>query len=273
MSKDANNQPAKNHGMVLLERVVQRLKLARLAATEGRVNDVGKLVEIVREVVRDSRFPIEKRTEVLNLAKALELDSYKRATDLALNDGFESAQKGDMETRYKHIQKARELMVRALGLGAGDDFKQICDKKIEVIMMSGDSKIDVNRKKAKLSTEEILANEKKYSDRRAHPRFTDTVLQVTVNGQTYDTIDWSYGGMMLANHPGPVAGGQIWPCQIRSAGMKRVIETPVEVVRWHEDKTALSLRFVKLPPADLGELLGVVRAKAITEAKAAKASG
>jgi hypothetical protein len=268
VSKEANAQAAKTHGMVLLERVVQRLKLGRMAATEGRTDDVVKLMEIVRDIVRDSRFPIEKRTETMNLAKAIEIDGYKRATDLALTAGFEAAQKGDMDLRYKHVQKARELLQRALALGAGDDFKQISEKKIDVIMMSGDSKIDAQKKKAKLSTEEILANEKKYSDRRAHPRFTETVLQVTANGQVWDTIDWSYGGLMLANYPGPVEPNQIWPIQIRAQGMKKVIETPVEVIRWHPDKTALSLRFVKLPPADLGELLSVVRAQATKAAKA-----
>lgn len=45
-------------------------------------------------------------------------------------------------------------------------------------------------------------------DRRVDQRVQSTALEVTLDGQTYRTVDWSLGGALLADYFGPRGSGE-----------------------------------------------------------------
>ncbi len=83
--------------------------------------------------------------------------------------------------------------------------------------------------------------------KRDNRRFTDPVLRVMIGREGFDTVDWSLGGLMLANYVGdlrppmrlqiafclPVQGAAYFAAQVR-------------VVRRDDRKRHLSLKFERL---------------------------
>lgn len=45
-------------------------------------------------------------------------------------------------------------------------------------------------------------------DRRVDQRVQSTALEITLDGQTYRTVDWSLGGALLADYFGPRGSGE-----------------------------------------------------------------
>lgn len=65
------------------------------------------------------------------------------------------------------------------------------------------------------------------NDRRRHERGTVPVLSIKFDGQTCDTVNWSFGGFMTDGYDGQLTPGALFTIEAIGAVGKRMV--PVEI--------------------------------------------
>ncbi len=91
--------------------------------------------------------------------------------------------------------------------------------------------------------------------RRRHKRFIEPVLLVNVRDVTYETVDWSIGGMALGRYEGSLEAGDRVKISFHAAADGQVYRTTADVVRVDRKTRTLILSFSTASSATL-ELLG-----------------
>ena len=115
--------------------------------------------------------------------------------------------------------------------GAGDDFKVVTEKKIEVILLTDSSKAvakkgqESNRLSATKRPEFEAAHQ---NERRRYKRFRLPALLVTVAGRTYASNSWSIGGGALPGWEGSDSGR--FEAKLKAEGNDTGFSDTIEVV-------------------------------------------
>lgn len=124
---------------------VQRLAVA---------GSVELAVKTAQEVMKNPKLPRDfMQTQTARLRK-LELDTYVKATDLAIRRAMQAALSDDRETKNKMIGEAKTMMQKAMSLKALPEFKAGCLRQIEAVTLSGGMKHDKPTKAKPLDTTE-----------------------------------------------------------------------------------------------------------------------
>lgn len=124
---------------------VQRLAVA---------GSVELAVKTAQEVMKNPKLPRDfMQTQTARLRK-LELDTYVKATDLAIRRAMQAALSDDRETKNKMIGEAKTMMQKAVSLKALPEFKAGCLRQIEAVTLSGGMKHDKPTKAKPLDTTE-----------------------------------------------------------------------------------------------------------------------
>ena len=124
---------------------VQRLAVA---------GSVELAVKTAQEVMKNPKLPRDfMQTQTARLRK-LELDTYVKATDLAIRRAMQAGLSDDRETKNKMIGEAKTMMQKAVSLKALPEFKAGCLRQIEAVTLSGGMKHDKPTKAKPLDTTE-----------------------------------------------------------------------------------------------------------------------
>jgi hypothetical protein len=118
--------------------------------------ECAKLVESMREARPDQAERIRVRLndlfksqpklasdfkrKTLATARIHECAVYTRAVDAKLHESMTRAKANDLEARNRLVGEANAFARKAALCGAGDDFQAAVERRIEIIMMTGDGK-------------------------------------------------------------------------------------------------------------------------------------
>ncbi|WP_339856564.1 hypothetical protein [uncultured Nisaea sp.] len=134
------------------------------------------------EILKNPKLPNDFTKQARGGVDALMLHVYMKATALASKAAIDAAREDDLEKRSAKIKEAREKLSGAMKYKASPDFKQQCERMLEVAMFSGGVK-------AKGPT-------------KAKPR--DTAPKVENRAKPGDTAPEHKAGKPLEKHTKPV---------------------------------------------------------------------
>jgi hypothetical protein len=110
---------------------VQRLALA------GNVSNTERGIKTAQEAMKNPKLPRDFIQIETSRLKKFELDSYIKATDMAIRKAMNAAKADEVELKHKLVGEAKGLMQKAISLKAPADFKISCNRMIEAVLLSG----------------------------------------------------------------------------------------------------------------------------------------
>lgn len=179
----------------LLER---RLLQIQFDAATDDPETVTEQVEMLRSNIREPSIPADFRRNCETKMTTVERESYTRHVSILLDRAIESARSGDEKIKGQNLAAARNFFSTALKLGAGDDFKESVRKKIEIVLGTSASGTSERAKQHKVTTADLRAVAEDQKLRR-FTRFIDPPLVVGIGVQSYKTVDWSLGGLLVGD--------------------------------------------------------------------------
>lgn len=231
----------------MMEAKVQRIEMdldrARVAAVTGRTQEVERVLRNVRGQLNDQMIPIDLQRRVQVDAKKIELESHVKLVDMALEEAREAALARRDNDRARAIKVARESMAKAMQFGAPQSFKDLVNKKIDVVSMTGGHRQDGPTTAKPIATQPKVRDLAK-GEKRIYKRFESPHLVVKFGEDTYRTIDWSIGGMLIGDWRVDVASGSEIVMTFGLPDQKAFTAT-IRVVRFDPRKRTLAVRFVK----------------------------
>src|SRR4051794_3868 len=106
----------------------------------GDIDAMRRRFERLKTIVKGAKFPPHVLNEIKEQTLKVEVDGLKKAIDSYLERAADCARVDDAKGRQDALKPVREHLGRAVALGAGDDFKVVTEKKIEIIMQTDSSK-------------------------------------------------------------------------------------------------------------------------------------
>jgi hypothetical protein len=215
-----------------VKRCKDELMKAEHYARNGDIDAVRRRLERLKSVVKTARLPVDILNEIKEATRKVEVDGLKKAIDVYLDRAADCARSDDALGRQNALKPVREHLGRAVALGAGDDFKIVTEKKIEIILQTDSSKAVAKKgaESSRLSAvkrpefEQVHQNE-----RRRYKRFRAPTLLLTVNGKTYASTSWSIGGGLLPGWDGPDQGR--WQASFKAEGSDFGFSDAIELLR------------------------------------------
>jgi hypothetical protein len=137
---------------------VQRLAVA------GNAGSVERAVKTALEVMKNPKLPRDFMQVQTARLRKLELDTYVKATDLAIGRAMHAAHADDRETRNTAIGEAKAMMQKAVSLKAPPEFKAGCLRRLEAVTLSGGIKQDKPTKAKPLDTTEKVPDRAHMAD-------------------------------------------------------------------------------------------------------------
>jgi hypothetical protein len=112
-------------------KLLEKMRLAQPTEAE-------RLKTRLDEVIKHCpKLPMDFKKKILADARTLECTSNTRAADVALHAAMSKAKQDDMIERNKLVGQARGYCNKAMSLGADSSFRATLNRKIEIIMMTG----------------------------------------------------------------------------------------------------------------------------------------
>jgi hypothetical protein len=220
----------------ILEGNVKRAKEELMKADHyGRNGDIDAMrrrFERLKTIVKNAKFPPHVLNEIKEQTLKIEVDGLKKAIDAYLDRAADCARVDDVAGRQDALKPVREHLGRAVALGAGDDFRTVTEKKIEIIMQTDSSKAVAKKGAESNRLSSVKAPEFEqahHNERRRYKRFSAPPLLVTVGGKTYSAASWSIGGGALPNWDGPDEGR--FEASFKTEGGDMAFTDSIELVR------------------------------------------
>src|SRR5258707_9396601 len=123
-----------------VKRCREELTKAAHYARNGDMEAVGRRLERLKAIVKTARLPADIFNEIKEETRKIQVDGLKKAIDVHLDKAADCARADDVAGRQNAVKPAREHLGRAVALGAGDDFRVVTEKKIEIIMQTDSSR-------------------------------------------------------------------------------------------------------------------------------------
>lgn len=232
---------------------------ARAQATLGDVQATDYALVWLRELAAVAIIPQAKRAELMHTFKAIERDACIKATDLSLEGAFTAAHRGDDLRRNQMLGDTKRFLGRAITLGANEEFRELTEKKIASVPLTGKEKNEGPTRAKPTETAPKAYNAAK-ADKRNYRRYPRPVFSVRLYGHPCSTVDWSLDGMMLEGYISDLTVGQLVPIVFGLTDMPAQ-EAMVRIIRVDTEKTRLMVQFVNPPPKTIGFLRAVIKAR------------
>jgi hypothetical protein len=232
----------------MMESKMQRIDIdvdrARIAAATGRVAEVDRIVRNVRGQLQDKAIAREYFAKVSEAIKAISLDANMKLVDTSLEQAREFALQRLEGKKQEAVKIAKEHMLKAMELGAAQTFKDLVLKKIDLISMTGGHRQEGPSKAKPAEAMPKIANVAK-GEKRNYTRFSEPKLQVKLADKVFTTIDWSIGGLLIANYDGDLDQGGETQANFCLVGGDRNYTATIRVVRLDSRHKTLAVRFTR----------------------------
>jgi hypothetical protein len=259
-----------------IDEELERLKLdcqhelnqMRLAAMTPNIKAMEERAQRVLELTRNPRMPLDVNLQAIKELKAIELLGYQKATDHALRKAMAYGLENKTGDKLRAIAVARSFFAKALSRGATDEFKKATEMTLESAALTGDMKKD-GPTRAKPAEEAPATVARAKNEQRGAKRYADPVLAVTVASATFQTVNWSISGMLLAEcvHPG-IEAGQEHNISV-FLPQKAPLLIPARIIRVDPEQRRTSLAyFENAPPEVWAFFKSLILSKAPSSARA-----
>ena len=198
----------------------------------GDIDAMRRRFERLKTIVKGAKFPPHVLNEIKEKTLKIELDGLKKAIDVHLDQAADCARADDVAGRQNALKPVREHLGRAVALGAGDDFKIVTEKKIEIIMQTDSSQAVAKKGAPSNRLSQVKSPEFEqahHNERRRYKRFSSPPLLVTIGSKTYSTPSWSIGGGALPNWEGADEGR--FEATFKTEGSDMSFSDSIEIVR------------------------------------------
>jgi hypothetical protein len=255
-------QPDKSADAAAAARAVEALKLRctdaleriRAQAAAGDAASVEAGVKALHDAMREPTLPRDFVDHVRTELKSLDLMVNMKATDMALRRAVAHAQADRKLERNQEVAAARRFLSRAIALGAHDEFKHAAEMTIESAMLTGGVK-HIGPTRAKPGEEAPPPRALAKGERREFKRYPSPLLTVTVGEQSFQTIDWSMGGMLVVGSTADqFPSGEPVQVELAAPGGDHPIRVSVVAVRVDIPRGGIAVRFFQVT-AELSNLL------------------
>lgn len=182
----------------------------RDAAEGDNLKRVDDLADRCLEFLQTDGFPFQRKREFGDELKVIRRDCYQRSVTRLLTQALAAAQAEDLERRNTLMGEAKANMSTALSLGVDQEFKTSVQRKVDVILMTSARGTDEKARAAGNASPEPDRPVRGAPDgveRRRSVRYDDPVLEVLLNDQRGQTVNWSIGGLLVAGIAVPPSPG------------------------------------------------------------------
>ena len=241
-----------------IDEEVERLKLdcqhelnqMRLAAMTPNIKAMEERAKRILELTRKPRMPVDVNLEALKQIKDLELLGYQKATDHALRKAIAYGLESKTADKLRAIAVAKSFLAKALARGASEEFKSATEMTIESAELTSNIKSDgPTRAKPAEEAPQMVARAK--NEQRGAKRYADPVLAVTVASATFQTVNWSISGMLLAEcAPTTIEPGQEHSISVFLPNAAPV-SIPIKIVRIDPESRRTSLTYSEESPPEV----------------------
>jgi hypothetical protein len=227
-----------------MQRIDIDVDRARVAAATGRVAEVERIVRNVRGQLQDKAISREYFAKVSEAIKSISLDANLKLVDSSLEQAREYALQRLEGKKQDAIKIAKEHLVKAMELGATQSFKDLVLKKIDLISMTGGHRQEGPSKAKPAEAMPKIANVAK-GEKRNYTRFSEPKLQVKLADKVFTTLDWSIGGLLIADYDGDLDQGGEIQANFCLIGGDRNYTATIRVVRRDSKHKTLAVRFTR----------------------------
>lgn len=144
--------------------VVRAIDNVQRLAVAGNAGSAERAVKVAQEVMKNPKLPRDFMQAQTARLKKFELETYVKATDMAIRRAMQAALSDDRETKNKMIGEAKAMMQKAVSLKAPPEFKAGCLRQIEAVTLSGGMKHDKPTKAKPLDTTEKVPDRAHMAD-------------------------------------------------------------------------------------------------------------
>ena len=86
--------------------------------------------------------------------------------------------------------------------------------------------------------------EYRHPDTRRHERDSESVLSLTIDGLTHNTVNWSLGGCLIEGYEGVLSAGSLIITTIRQWDRVVTVDVRARVIRAHPQAHELVIGFL-----------------------------
>jgi len=198
----ARQEAREKQRQMWLERVGKELQLAEAWDANKRPDALAKRLDQMVELSNKGEMLTNAdKTDIRDRARALKLRSYERYLDSLLERTMAATRdRTAQDVKVELLKEVNEIFSSAVRFGTSQAVKDSVKERLEIIRQTsatGDSR------KAKEDAERE-AQRKEATHQNEHRTFTrwrDPPLTVMIEGRAYTTIDWSLGGLLIADVP------------------------------------------------------------------------
>lgn len=230
-----------------LERAGKELQAAENWDPAKKPEALAKRLETMIEVSNKTECLVPSdKDDIRTRARAVVLKTYEKYLDVLLERAMAATRDKDRQTEKNDILKEiAEAVNIAVKYGASQKIRDGVKDRLDIIRQTsaaGDSS------KARENAEREAARKGPagvQNEHRTFTRWTDPVLTVVVGGRTFQTADWSLGGMLIAEWPeGNWEPGMPLDVKVSVAEIEggKVYQEKIEVVRYITEKKALAVK-------------------------------
>ena len=223
-----------------IEGHVARLKVE---AQQGDGDRIASETKRVVELMNDPQVPLEFRRRASETLRIIQREAYEKNVDILLDVAIAQARIGDIAREKEMLRKGRDAFMAAIRLGSGEDFKRMVRLKMDIILTtSGQGRSE----RAKREVEQPAnAHEPTEQEKmRRFIRFREPVLLATIDGQQFETLDWSLGGLRVRDFPRAMDTGTALHVTVRLEEDEKItIPLDALAVRYNPTGGKLAVKF------------------------------
>ncbi|HYD31018.1 MAG TPA: PilZ domain-containing protein [Azospirillaceae bacterium] len=238
------------------------VRMMRTDAEAGSADSLDKKVCKFEELLKSDAFPPQRASEYRDKLKSLRREAFQKSVDLLLHQIENASRTEDFKGRNDLVGKARNHLASAMRYGADEDFRKGVERRIGTALLMTAEGID---KRAKEAAERKAAEELKEKrsgapggvERRRAIRYGSPPLTVTIDGQTYETANWSVRGILIEAIRADLEPGDTVRLDLSCEGIEGGGRVTAHVVDSDADTKRLAFDFGAICPVVLGLMHGM----------------
>jgi hypothetical protein len=256
----------------LLKKSETLLRCVERAAADGTIDAMEAVLPELKSMMSVREFPSDRRREVDELSRGFQCSAYTRSVEALLSRAEHGAREGDAKSRNEHLTKAKDHFVKALRCGADEGFRAAVEKRVQACLMTSAPGVDQRTKDAsarRLEARDQVGSTAKGRERRRAIRYGAPILNVELDGQVFETADWSQVGLLLDGYTGRpnLKVGDKVSVRLSCAGIESRGKQTARVVRVFRERRQLALEFPEISTNVLDLIAGIRRLGMVPRAR------
>lgn len=248
------------------------VRCVRRAAEEGSIDAMEAALPQLQATLSVREFLPAKRREIDDAVKTMACAAYMRSVEAQLYQAEYGARDGDLKVRNDCLTKAKDHFVKAVRHGADDGFRSAVEKRVKACLMTSAPGVDQRTKdmaSRRLEARDRASQAPGGKERRRAIRYVVPALNVELEGQVFETADWSQIGLKLDGYFGrPLlkVGDRVW-VRLSCAGVESPERQAAKVVHVFRDKRQIALEFADISTIVLDLITGIRRLGLVPRAR------